>query len=201
MSNQRGNRTGAIAHSTPIAKAARAMTVQLWNHSSVKYAREFITGRPARAMTVQRWNRAGGAGGSYATGLTLVELMVVLVIIGILGAVAVPTYQQHILKARRTEAKTALLRLAANQERHYLQNNTYTDDLAALGFVAGVSDSGLYTLSVPEADASNYQAVAVPTPGGGFSGVNMSSDTACARFSIDARGRRDAFPDPDGACW
>ena len=135
------------------------------------------------------------------SGLTLVELLVVLVIIGILGAIAVPTYQQHTLRARRTEAKTALLQLAANQERHYLQHNTYTDDLAALGFAAGVSDRGIYTLSVPAADASGYEAAAVPTPGGGFDGVNVSRDEACSRFTIDALGRRRAFPDPDGTCW
>ena len=135
------------------------------------------------------------------SGLTLIELMVVLVIIGILGTIAVPAYQQYAVRARRTEAKTALLRLAANQERFYLQNNTYTDDLAALGFAAGVSDDGVYTLSVPQADTATYEAAAVPTPGGGPGGVDMGRDDACARFTIDAAGQRRAFPDPDGTCW
>ena len=152
-------------------------------------------------MSSRRWTRAGGTRVRHASGLTLVELMVVLVVIGILGAIAAPTYQQHIRKARRTEAKTALLRLAANQERHYLQHNTYTDDLGALGFAGGVSDRGTYTLSVPIADATTYQAAAVPTPGGGLNGIDMSRDEACNRFTIDALGRRDAFPDPDGTCW
>lgn len=136
-----------------------------------------------------------------ARGLTLIELMIVLLIIGVLGAVAVPTYRQYTVRAYRTEAKTALLRLAANQERHYLQNNTYTDDLAALGFAAGTSENGLYTLSIPVADALTYQAAAVPTPGGGPNGVDMSRDEACARFAIEASGRRRAFPDPEGTCW
>ena len=134
-------------------------------------------------------------------GLTLIELMVVLLIIGILAAVAVPSYRQYVIRAHRTEAKTALLRLAANQERHYLQNNTYTDDLSALGFGASLSDNGAYTLSVPIADTITYQAVAVPTPGGGMNEIDMSRDEACARFTIDAAGQRLAFPDPDGACW
>ena len=138
---------------------------------------------------------------SRISGFTLIELMVVLLIVGILGAVAVPAYRQHVIRAQRTEAKTALLRLAANQERHYLQNNTYTDDLAALGFGAGVSENGVYTLSVPIADSVSYQAIAVPTPGGGRNGADMGQDEACARFTIDAAGRRDAFPDPDGTCW
>ena len=135
------------------------------------------------------------------SGFTLIELMVVLLIVGILGTVAVPTYRQYVIRAHRTEAKTALLRLAANQERHYLQNNTYTDDLATLGFGTGVSENGIYTLSVPLADAITYQAIAVPTPGGGPNGADMSQDQACARFTVDAAGQRSAFPDPDGACW
>ena len=138
---------------------------------------------------------------AQAIGFTLIELMVVLVIVGILSAVAVPTYRQYVIRAQRTEAKTALLRLAANQERHYLQNNTYTDDLALLGFATGVSENAVYTLSVPIADSVTYQAIAVPTPGGGLNDVDMSQDDACARFTINAAGLRSAFPDPDGICW
>ena len=135
------------------------------------------------------------------SGFTLIELMVVLLIVGILGAVAVPSYRQYVIRSHRTEAKTALLRLAANQERHYLQNNTYTDDLEALGFATGVSDNGVYTLSVPIADALTYQAIAVPTPGGGPNSLDMSQDATCALFMIDAAGQRRAFPDLDGKCW
>ena len=152
-------------------------------------------------MTTHRQDIVGGARMPRASGLTLLELLVVLVIVGILSAIAIPTYQQHTLRARRTEAKTALLRLAANQERYYLQHNTYTTDLAELGFAAGVSDNGIYTISVPVADSTNYQAAAVPTPGGGFNGTDMSRDEACSRFTINALGQRSAFPDAHGNCW
>ncbi len=149
-----------------------------------------------RARVVPTGNRIRRLGG-----FSLIELMAVLLIIGILGAIAVPGYRQYVIRAHRTEAKTSLLRLAANQERHYLRNNTYTDDLAALGFGAGVSENGVYTLAVPIADATTFQAVAVPTPGGGPNGADMGRDEACAQFTIDAAGQRRAFPDPDGNCW
>lgn len=134
-------------------------------------------------------------------GVTLLELLIVVVMIGLLGTIAVPSYRQYAMRAQRTEAKTALLRLAANQERFYLQNNTYTNNLAALGFPTGVSDKGVYTLAVPVADTNTYRATAVPTPGGGLNGVGMSADIDCALFSIDAQGVRAAAPDPDSHCW
>jgi type IV pilus assembly protein PilE len=134
-------------------------------------------------------------------GVTLVELLIVIVIIAILGLIAVPSYRQYSMRAQRTEAKTALLRLAANQERFYLQNNTYTNDTVALGFLLGKSETGVYTLNIPLADTNTYQATAVPTPGGGISGRTMTSDVECAQFGIDAQGLRTAIPDPQNRCW
>ena len=61
----------------------------------------------------------------YMHGVTLLELMIVVVIIGILTAIAYPNYQQFVARAKRTEARALLLEIAINQERFYLQNNTY----------------------------------------------------------------------------
>ena len=138
---------------------------------------------------------------SQVQGVTLLELMVVVLIIGILGMVAIPSYRQYSMRAQRTEAKTALLRLAANQARFYLQNNTFTTNLTALGFPGGTSDKGVYTLAVPVANANTYQATAVPTPGGGQSGRDMNADVDCASFSINAQGVHAATPDPNTSCW
>ena len=138
---------------------------------------------------------------SRERGVTLIELMVVVVIVAILSMVAVPSYRQYSIRAQRTEAKTALLQLAANQERFYLQNNTYTTNLAALGFPGGVSEYGVYTLNVPVADTQTFQATAVPTPGGGANGKDMSSDAECTQFNLNSQGLRTATPDPNGRCW
>lgn len=134
-------------------------------------------------------------------GITLVELMVVMVVVAVLGMVALPSYRQYSMRAQRTEAKTALLQLAANQERFYLQNNTYTNNLAALGFPGGVSENGVYTLAVPVADPQSFQATATPTPGGGINGRNMTTDAECAQFSLTSQGLKTATPDPNTTCW
>ena len=134
-------------------------------------------------------------------GVTLVELLIVVVIVAILGLIAIPSYRQYSMRAQRTEAKAALLRLAANQERFYLQNRTYTNDTAALGFILGTSDNGVYTLTIPLADTITYQANATPTPGGGDNGRTMTADVECAQFGINAQGIRTAAPDPQDRCW
>ena len=137
----------------------------------------------------------------HQRGVTLIELMVVVVIIAILAMIAVPSYRQYTIRAQRTEAKTALLQLAANQERFYLQNNTYSNDLAALGFPGGASENGVYTLNVPLANTQAFQATATPTPGGGINGRDMTVDGECAQFNLNSQGLKTANPDPNNVCW
>ena len=139
----------------------------------------------------------------HALGVTLLELMIVCVIIGTLSVIAVPAYRGYSMRAQRTEAKTALLRLAANQERFYLQNNTYTADFNALKMPGGLSEYGVYTIDfgLGAPDTLGYTARATPTAGGGTNGVNQSADTECAAFTIDAQGVKGASPDPNGRCW
>jgi type IV pilus assembly protein PilE len=133
-------------------------------------------------------------------GVTLLELMVVVMILGLLVVIAVPSYRQYTMRAQRTEAKTALLQLATNQERFYLQNRRYggTADLTALGFPTGRSERGAYALTVPVADGITYTAVATPVAGGAF---DMLSDAECASFTITSQGLRTAAPDPNQRCW
>ena len=65
-------------------------------------------------------------------GITLIELMIVVVIIGFMAVIAYPNYREFAARAKRNEAKAALLQIATNQERFYLQNNTYAAALADL---------------------------------------------------------------------
>lgn len=137
-------------------------------------------------------------------GVTLIELMIAVVVISILAMIAVPSYRQYTQRAHRTEAKTALLQLQSNQERWYLQNNTYTADPASLGFSANRSENGVYTLSITAAAGGlteGYVATAVPTAGGGTNGVSMTDDAECALFRITSQGLKTASPDPNGRCW
>ncbi len=139
---------------------------------------------------------------SRQAGVTLLELMIVVVIIGTLAVTAIPAYRGYTQRVHRTEAKSALLELAANQERWYLQNNTYTANLGDLGFAGGVTENGVYQLDFTVApDTRQFTARARPNPGGGTNGISQGADVDCAEFTIDEAGVRDAQPDPSGNCW
>ena len=71
-------------------------------------------------------------------GFTLVELIVAMVILATLAAIAIPSYNQYVLKAHRTEAKTALMDAASLEERYFSTSNLYTNNPMQLGYgVAG----------------------------------------------------------------
>jgi type IV pilus assembly protein PilE len=137
-------------------------------------------------------------------GVTLIELMVVVMIIGILGLIAIPSYRQYAVRANRTEAKTALLRLATNQERFYLQNRTYSNAIDAnVGFTSAASENGVYSLALATTGGwtLDYTATATPVAGGGVNGVDQTTDPDCTSFSIDSAGQKTATGPNPTRCW
>ena len=127
-------------------------------------------------------------------GVTFIEIMIVVVLIGIMTAIAYPNYRQFVARAKRTEARAALLKIATNQERFYLQNNSYTTDMMQLGFPVGaafISDSDSYSISVTAADANNFTAVAT------YQRLDDEADK-CLTFQIDGRGVRTSADLPWG---
>jgi type IV pilus assembly protein PilE len=127
-------------------------------------------------------------------GVTLMELLLVVVIIGILATIAYPNYREFAARAKRTEARAALLKIATNQERFYLQNNRFTSDLTLLGFNADpyTTDSESYLVRITAATASNFTAEADYIPGD-------NEASKCNIFRIDGRGQKSS--EPDGDCW
>ena len=128
-------------------------------------------------------------------GITLTELLIVIVMIGILAAIGYPNYREFAARAKRNEAKAALLQIATNQERFYLQNNTYTTDMTALGFPVAnnfVTDTESYMINVTAADANNFTAEAV------YQKADSEADK-CATFQLDGRGTKNSAPLAD--CW
>lgn len=133
-------------------------------------------------------------------GITLIELMLVVAIIGILGAFALPAYQDYVTRAKRTDGRNILMDMASRQERYYFDNNTYTTDPTELGYNADPASSpdGNYSVSInnnPTGDISTgYTIVATPT--GSF------SDPGCGNLSLNSRGVKSSTGSrPNDRCW
>lgn len=82
---------------------------------------------------------------------SLIELMIAVVILAIVMSIAIPSYQSHLEKSRRSEGKALLSEVAALQESFRTEQNRYTADLTNLGYAAAgwnVSTNGHYRVSV-----------------------------------------------------
>jgi type IV pilus assembly protein PilE len=127
-------------------------------------------------------------------GITLIELLTVIIILGVLASIAVPTYRRYLIRAQRSEAKIALLQLQTAQEKYYSQYNRYTDKVTAkststtpgLG-LPGKTETGKYRVSVTNlgVGGQEYTATAAPASGGG-----QEDDKDCGSFTINERGVR-----------
>lgn len=140
-------------------------------------------------------------------GVTLIELIVVMIIVGILAAVAIPTYRQYVIRSQRADAKDALLTLATAQEKFYLQCNRYAIGIAGAPNCAGpnlqgaaASKNGWYTLAIVAANATSFTVSATAAAGG-----SQFQDTECRTFRINERGVRtaadDGAADNTAECW
>jgi type IV pilus assembly protein PilE len=88
-------------------------------------------------------------------GVTLIELLMVVVIIGILASLAYPTYQNHLYKIRRSEGQQKLLLLALDLEDFYGQHHTYENYQSHL-------KSDYYALAATNLSSKSYELSATP---------------------------------------
>ena len=141
-------------------------------------------------------------------GVTLIELMIVVVVIGILASIAYPAYQDQVRKSRRSDGKAALQALAARLEQYYLDNKQYTSTLSSLGYTAVdsiyYSTESYYALTVTTGTvscpaATCYQLSATAQAKGG-----QNSETTCYTLTFDstgAKGSKNSGGTTTSGCW
>lgn len=139
-------------------------------------------------MTTQLLSARGPSPRTAQRGVTLLELMIVAVIVGIMAAVAFPAYKDYVDRAKRAEAKTLLMQVAARQERYYFDNNTYATAATELGYASNtpLSEEGHYTLVNPidEGDSGDIQTSYLVT----VTPVAPHNDQVCGNLTLDSKG-------------
>lgn len=138
-----------------------------------------------------------------ARGFTLIELMVVVAIVGILLAIAVPSYREHLVKTRRAEGQALIAEVAARLERCYTRFNAY-NHAACTPVVAATSEGGWYAVAAPGAGAADslvaantFTLRALPQR------AQATDDTRCGTLSLTSTNVRGQTGTPPAGydCW
>lgn len=128
-------------------------------------------------------------------GFSLLELMIVVMVLGIIAAIAYPSYNNYVERANRSEGQAFLLDIAAKQERYRSQNNSYITTTANITNMGGKlsSETGKYnlTVGVGGSDDGGYKLTASPT----------FNDSKCGNLILNARGERDVSSGDKAECW
>ena len=131
-----------------------------------------------------------GNGARADGGISLLELMIVVTIVGILASIAYPSYQLNALETKRADAHATLLRIATAQEKFFTVNNQYATSTTSLGYAANpaISSEGFWAISVTGVGPAAYTLSAAPTGG--------HVDAACGGITLTSAGAQSPT-----ACW
>lgn len=129
-------------------------------------------------------------------GFSLLELLIVLCIVGILSAIAMPNYSNYIMKEKRVEAQTMLLRLSSALENYYLHNNSYADASLEKLDLPETFAQGQYQLIISSATTTDFLIAAKPL------GIQAERDTQCGSFSLNETNQKSISGTGDiKDCW
>lgn len=128
-------------------------------------------------------------------GFTLIEVLIVIAIVGILAAIAMPSYSSYITNARRIDAQVGLRDAAQIMERCRTQEYTYD---GCETNAPKDTPNNYYTIAYSDITATTFTLTATPV-----AGKSQSKDTTCTKLTLDQTGAIGAKPDATNPkdCW
>jgi len=128
------------------------------------------------------------------SGMTLIELLITIAIVGILGTIAYPSYTVYVAESNRTEAKRELARVANKMEQYFVDHRTYTDDMTLLGQAADpyITETGNYSIDTTVQTTGTFTLTATAKNN------QLSADPDCTTLSITHTGQKTA---ENTICW
>lgn len=127
-------------------------------------------------------------------GFTLIELLIVVTIIALLAAYAIPNYRQYVIRSKRVEAQSKLLEVSGMYEKFYANTNAYPTNVRGGGAALSLTNAYL--------NWEDYRIVHQNRPNGGWRiravarGQQATDDPMCQRIQLDNLGRR-----TPATCW
>lgn len=133
----------------------------------------------------------------------MIEILIVVAILGVLASIALPAYNNSVIRSNRAEAKGELLIVAGDQERFWSSNNTYSTDATPLvtetpaNLTTRTTQNGWYQITVAAGGTGNITTsfVATATPQG-----DQTADV-CTTLTISSTGVRGATGGTVDECW
>jgi type IV pilus assembly protein PilE len=130
------------------------------------------------------------------TGLTLIELLCVIAIIGILAAISYPMFAEQAAKGRRASARALMYEVLQHEERFYTENNTYTTSVVSLGLPSPLqTDQGTHSITLavgPTGDLTTSVSI---------TGTAVVSDSKCTSLTLTSAHAQSGTGSQPAVCW
>lgn len=120
-------------------------------------------------------------------GFTLIEVLVVVIIVGILAAIAYPSYQNQLKKGRRAAAQSYLMDLAQREKQYLLDARTYAGTEASLSAVTPGDVTPFYTITIDNTQALDPTA---PQPAFTITATAIGAQSSDGDLQIDNQGTK-----------